>query len=63
MTEKLYTWEEYGELAMKELRSFLTHQRLIEYEAKESLPPLPLWQWDELCDEYVAGRRRLEGTR
>jgi len=60
--EKLYTREEYGELAMDELRSFLTQQRLIEYKAIKPLPPLPLWKWDELYDEYTADRRE-EGIR
>ena len=60
--QKLYTREEYGELAMDEVRSFLTGRRLAEYIGKVSADPLPLWQWDKLLREYV-DRRREEAAQ
>ena len=56
-SEKLYTREQYAELAMDELRSFSTGRRLAEYIDKVSAAPLPLWQWDKLLREYAASSR------
>lgn len=57
MTQKLYTYEEYGELIDQEGRTFYVACRLSAHKAQAEDMALPLDEWDQMFDDFVAERR------
>ena len=57
MSQKLYTYEEYGELIDQEGRAFYVECRLAAHKAQAEDMALSLDEWDQMFDDFVAELR------
>jgi hypothetical protein len=60
--QKLYSYEEYGELLDREARLFYTSYHLAAHRAQgEEEPARTRFEWDQAFDIFVAERRAKRG--